>query len=230
MIGPLWKDIRAADVATLVNVLMGILAIAMAIAGDTALAFHLVFAAVIVDGVDGALARIGGGGGPLGNVIDTLADVVTFVTAPAAVLMAHYGTTAPVIVAATLFAAAGVLRLARFQGMPGLPHFYGLSTPGAAIALGSGVLLGLPVLWTPVLALALAILMMSRLPVPKLRGAIGVAGVAIILANIALFLLPGDIGRYGLMAQLAFTAVYLVGGPFVLKASTGSAAPPTGEA
>ncbi len=222
MIGPLWKDIRAADVATLLNVFMGILAIAMAANGDTALAFHLVFAAVIVDGLDGAIARMGGGGGPLGGVIDTLADVVTFVVAPAAILLAHFGTSTPIVAAAFVFAAAGILRLARFQMLPVGRHFLGLSTPGGAIVVGSAVLLGAGPPWLPVVVVVAVFLMMSRWPVPKLRGPIGVAGVLIITANLVLY--SQGMGRYGLWAQLGFTAIYLVLGPVYLKAKSRPAA------
>ncbi len=224
MIGPLWKDIRAADLATLLNVLMGILAIAMALAGDTALAFHIIFAAIIVDGLDGAIARMGGGGGPLGSIIDTLADVVTFVVAPTVVILAHFGTGLLVVLTAFGFAAAGILRLARFQNLHSTPHFYGLSTPGGALVLGSAVLLPVSPPLVPVVAFVVAVLMMSRWPVPKLRGPIGVAGVLIIVANLALFFAAPQLSLYGLVAQLGFTAIYLVAGPAYLK---GKATPST---
>ncbi len=217
MMRPLWKDIRPADVATLLNVFMGVLAIAFALQGDVALAFHIIFAAVIVDGIDGAVARMGGGGGPLGQIIDTLADVVTFVVAPTALVLAHFGNHPLVVVSAFVFAASGVLRLARFQALHETPHFLGLSTPGGAIVLGSAILLGLEATWLPILVVAIAWLMTSRWPVPKLRGAIGVIGVAIILTNLGLFAWT-SFGAVGLLAQLVFTAIYLAAGPVYLKA------------
>ncbi len=212
---PIWKDMRPADLATLLNVLMGVLAIAAAATGDTSLAFHLIFAAVIVDGLDGAVARLGGGGGPLGAIIDTLADVVTFVAAPVAVLIAHFGANTPTVAGGALFAVAGILRLARFQTAEE-PYFFGLSSPGGAIVVGSIALLGMPVEWAPLLGLATGTLMLMRWPVPKLRGIIGVAGVLIILANLGLWW--WGYGEYGLMAQLGFTGIYLIAGPAYLKA------------
>ncbi len=217
--GSILSEMRLADVATLLNAYMGIIAMLAALAGDIALAWILVFVSIIVDGIDGAIARLGGGGGPLGSILDTLADVVTFLVAPAFIILATYGVDAWSLAAALAIVTAGLLRLARFQTQPGdAPHFWGLSTPGGALLVGSILLIWeLSALQAFILTIVAADLMLMRRQMPKLRGRLGVAGVIIILANAAVYFAAPDWLVYSLGAQLAFMAAYVIGGPMYLR-------------
>ncbi len=213
---PLHREFRPADAATLLNAAMGLLAITAFLGGDVPLGMFLVFAAIIVDGVDGFIARLGGGGGPLGPTLDTLADVVTFVLAPAVGVLLVVPVAWGLPLAAT-YMAAGLLRLARFQTLPDAPHFFGLSTPGGALVVGTGALLW-PDAWSVLAATLLAsILMVARRPMPKLRGRLGLSGVAIIIANLVVQWARPEWGRWALLAQAAFVVAYVVGGPAYLK-------------
>lgn len=211
-----------ADVATLANAAVGLAAITAAWSGHLALAYHLVFMGILVDGLDGAIARMGGGGGPLGHVIDTLADTVTFALAPAAIVLVAFGVDAWTASAAALFLFAGVLRLARFQNLPGgTLHFFGLSTPGAAMLAGTVTMLWARWEFAVAAYVAAAALMLTRWPVPKLRGPIGAAAVVVIATNLVLHFMDHPWQRLSLAAQLAFLALYFLAGPAYLKARAG---------
>jgi CDP-diacylglycerol--serine O-phosphatidyltransferase len=182
------RRFRAVPVRTLVPNLITLLALC---AGLTAirLAFEdrlewalaaIVFAAFL-DGIDGRLARMLKGTSKFGAELDSLADFVNFGCAPGLILylwglneLGNVGW-----IAAMVFAICAGLRLARFNVMiddPNRPawaanYFTGVPAPAGAI---TGLLpiyvnlLGVPKLaatLTLVYTLAIAFLMVSRLPV-----------------------------------------------------------------
>jgi phosphatidylserine synthase len=205
--------LRPADFATLLNAGMGLGAFAAAWHGNVALALHLILAAIIVDGLDGAIARLGGGGGPLGAMLDTLADAITFVAAPAFIFVMGLGMSPLSLAAAFVFLAAGMLRLARFQEAPETDYFLGLSTPGGAILLAGAMLLGSSTLHWLVGVAAASSLMLSTLPLPKLRGKIGLVGLACIVVALGLYATGPPWARLGITLVLLATGVYIMLGP-----------------
>ena len=70
-----------ADAVTVANAAVGFVAAAVAV-GDPTLAARLVLLAAIADGLDGVIARARGGT-PVGDYLDSLADVASFGVAPA---------------------------------------------------------------------------------------------------------------------------------------------------
>jgi len=106
-----------ADAATLGNAVLGFAAAATAVL-DPGLAARLLLLAGIADGLDGVIARARGGS-PVGEQLDSLADVASFGVAPAllvfAVASAQFGTEPPLLVALVLvpglYVASAVLRL-----------------------------------------------------------------------------------------------------------------------
>ena len=70
-----------ADAVTVANAALGFVAAAVAVR-DPALAARLVLLAAIADGLDGVIARARGGT-PVGDYLDSLADVASFGVAPA---------------------------------------------------------------------------------------------------------------------------------------------------
>ncbi len=154
---------------TLGNLLCGFTAVFIASrADDVDMPFQwtpLTFAAILIliglvlDGLDGAIARLIRSESDLGEQLDSLADMVTFGVAPAFMVMQLVGIGAPWLgmsaKADTLFdrvalAIAGIyvvcagLRLARFNietGENEARSFKGLPTPGAAGTVASLALL-----------------------------------------------------------------------------------------
>jgi CDP-diacylglycerol--serine O-phosphatidyltransferase len=167
-----FRVMRLPDLFTLLNVIFGFLALLAA--GDAwggnssnyAVVFILLAAAA--DGLDGFVARKTGSS-PIGANLDSLADLISFGTAPVylAIMAFHLG---PLVWPAGIFyLICGTLRLARFNVTgKGDQFFEGLPIPAAGIFLSASVLLGRPTL-TIVLMLLLAGLMVSSISYPKIR-------------------------------------------------------------
>lgn len=160
---------------TLGNMLCGFAAILLASRGQFLYAAWLIVAAFFLDGIDGRVARLVGAAGRFGEQLDALADTVSFAVAPAA-LSFHMGLGdlgRPGWGACFLFAACGVLRLARFNAAPvhDIRYFIGLPIPtAAAIAAAPAFLLAgapfpaRPWAWLHAAVVAItAILMVSRI-------------------------------------------------------------------
>ena len=147
------------------------------------LALAAVVFAAILDGIDGRLARLLKGTSRFGAELDSLSDFVNFGVAPALILYfwGLHDLRSIGWIAALVFALCGGLRLARFNVMIDDPNrpvwagnfFTGIPAPAGAITVLLPIylfFLGLPVnlvtIWfTFVYTLAIALLMVSRLPV-----------------------------------------------------------------
>ena len=167
-----FRVMRLPDLFTLLNVILGFLAILAAGGawGGNSTNFAVVFIllAAAADGLDGFVARKTGSS-PIGANLDSLADLISFGTAPVylAIMAFHLG---PLVWPAGIFyLICGTLRLARFNvAGKGDQFFEGLPIPAAGIFLSTSVLLGRPTL-TIVLMLLLAGLMASSISYPKIR-------------------------------------------------------------
>ena len=167
-----FRVMRLPDLFTLLNVILGFLALLAAGGawGGNSTNFAVVFIllAAAADGLDGFVARKTGSS-PIGANLDSLADLISFGTAPAylAIMAFHLG---PLVWPAGIFyLICGTLRLARFNVTgKGDNFFEGLPIPAAGIFLSASVLLGRPTL-TMVLMLLLAGLMVSSISYPKIR-------------------------------------------------------------
>ena len=167
-----FRVMRLPDLFTLLNVILGFLALLAAGGawGGNSTNFAVVFIllAAAADGLDGFVARKTGSS-PIGANLDSLADLISFGTAPAylAIMAFHLG---PLVWPAGIFyLICGTLRLARFNVTgKGDNFFEGLPIPAAGIFLSASVLLGRPTL-TIVLMLLLAGLMVSSISYPKIR-------------------------------------------------------------
>jgi CDP-diacylglycerol--serine O-phosphatidyltransferase len=128
------------------NLFCGFLALILATQqrwGDAALA---IFVAIVMDMLDGRIARLIRATSQFGVEYDSLADVVSFCVAPAFLLYAfalgRLGRAA--WLGAFLFVICGALRLARFNvhtGTADRRFFIGLPTPAAAALVAATVLL-----------------------------------------------------------------------------------------
>ncbi len=119
------------------NLFCGFYAIISAQAGNFSQACIAVFVAMILDGLDGRVARMTNTQSKFGEQYDSLADMVTFGVAPAMVayswVLNDYGKFGWMI--AFIYAACGALRLARFNAQietTDSRYFTGLASPAAA--------------------------------------------------------------------------------------------------
>jgi CDP-diacylglycerol--serine O-phosphatidyltransferase len=169
------------NIITLLALCAGLTAIRLSTEERTGLALGAIVFAAMLDGIDGRVARLIKGQSRFGAELDSLADFVNFGVAPGLILYfwqlheLHNGGW----IASLVFAISGGLRLARFNATiddPDKPafaanYFTGVPAPAGAICVLLPIytaLLGAPV-WpatlTALYALAIAFLMISRLPV-----------------------------------------------------------------
>ena len=169
------------NMITLLALCAGLTAIRLAFEEKLEWALAAIVFAAFLDGIDGRVARLMKGQSRFGAELDSLADFVNFGCAPGLIVylwglhpLGNVGW-----IAAMVFAICGALRLARFNVMiddPDQPlwagnFFTGVPAPAGAIVVLLPIyvsLLGLPHL-PPIPALiytvAIAFLMVSRLPV-----------------------------------------------------------------
>jgi CDP-diacylglycerol--serine O-phosphatidyltransferase len=171
------------NIITLLALCAGLTAIRMAFENRYVLALGAIVFAAFLDGIDGRLARFLKGTSRFGAELDSLADFVNFGVAPALILYfwGLHDLKSAGWIAAMVFAICAALRLARFNVMVDDPDkpawasnfFVGIPAPAGAITVLLPIyvaLLGLPrsewLSWlTLVYTLAIASLMVSRLPV-----------------------------------------------------------------
>ncbi len=146
------KSIPIANAITLANLTCGLLAISLALNTETShYAFYLVILAAIFDFFDGMVARLLGQEGPLGQQLDSLADLVSFGVVPGLIWkswMEIKGYCPPIGFCINsyiwlLIPLASAYRLARFNvESSGSTYFTGIPTPLTGITLASFALIG----------------------------------------------------------------------------------------
>ena len=168
------------NVITLLALCAGLTGIRLALEGRYELALGAIVFAAMLDAVDGRVARMIKGTTRFGAELDSLADFFNFGVAPGLILyfwglnaLGNLGW-----IAAMVFAICAALRLARFNVQiedPNRPDwagnfFTGVPAPAGAIMVLLPIYLGflqvsVPVIVTLIYTLAIAGLMVSRLPV-----------------------------------------------------------------
>ena len=168
------------NVITLLALCAGLTGIRLALEGRYELALGAIVFAAMLDAVDGRVARMIKGTTRFGAELDSLADFFNFGVAPGLILyfwglnaLGNLGW-----IAAMVFAICAALRLARFNVQiedPNRPDwagnfFTGVPAPAGAITVLLPIYLGflqisVPVIVTLIYTLAIAGLMVSRLPV-----------------------------------------------------------------
>ena len=178
------KLIKLPDLISICNALLGFLAILLVLSGGSEAlkdALVVILSAAVIDGLDGLVAR-GIESSHMGRYLDSLADMVSFGTAPAIlafVLINDHLMTA----VCSAYLICGELRLARFDARAAgattgdmNADFEGLPITGSAVFLASFMLLALELhlhlvssLFLSFLMAALCILMTSRIRYRNLR-------------------------------------------------------------
>lgn len=108
----------------------------------------LIFAAIILDGLDGPIARLAKQTSEFGAQLDSLADAISFGVAPAFLMLKFSQVLHPRLLwgIAVLYMLCAVLRLARYNVTKNDPQlkgsFSGLPSPAAAGTIASLVIIG----------------------------------------------------------------------------------------
>jgi CDP-diacylglycerol--serine O-phosphatidyltransferase len=132
---------------TIGNLFCGFCAILHTFHGRYELAARLIGIAIVLDLLDGRIARMTGTTSEFGGELDSLADVISFGVAPATMLFSWGCDFDPLIGrlgwgAAFLFVTCGALRLARFnvqRNVVDSRYFIGLPIPAAAAQVAAVV-------------------------------------------------------------------------------------------
>lgn len=226
-----------ADYVSLGNAFLGLLAVFLISLDHIEWAIMAILAAVIGDGLDGAVARLGHGGGAFGAKLDSFADLIAFGVAPATLLFHVYYqweivtqvrgpdilTALAVGTAAMAFLLACILRLVRFEILRGgdrSDFFVGFSTPGAAVIVTLVVYLGLHSRDVMVITGVAALLMVSRIRYPKIRGMLAPPSLLALILTLV-FTTRWDSAMPKLL--LSMMTVYAIIGPLFVRWKAGRA-------
>jgi CDP-diacylglycerol--serine O-phosphatidyltransferase len=161
---------------TLLNLFFGFLSVMYSALGDYKNAAILILIGMMLDSMDGRIARMLHVESELGKELDSLADIVTFGVAPA--MMAYYSYFSKFGVAgmaiAGLFPLFGAYRLARFNinAVKSSLHYF----TGVPITAGGGLLTFLtffhgrmPHIILPIAFFVICFLMVSKVKIPSLK-------------------------------------------------------------
>ena len=165
---------------TALSAFLGVISVIASIKGDFNKAAWLIFISLILDGLDGRVARLTNATSKFGVEFDSLADLVAFGVAPAILLYQsigyQYGKFGSLV--AALFVVFGAIRLARFNVMAPSSEpsvFIGVPIPTAAVFVTGWVMLylkyrfGFLEPFTLVGALIVALLMVSNIRYPSFK-------------------------------------------------------------
>jgi len=138
-----WSRVSAGDLFTLGNGVLGFIAITYVLDDKFLFATGLILLSMIMDGLDGYIARRFGSKHSMGQVLDSISDSISFAFAPAILVYAELherGGTAlengAVLACAIAILATGLFRLARFSaGGYRLSYFVGMPAPAAALTI-----------------------------------------------------------------------------------------------
>ncbi len=161
---------------TVGNLFLGIVAIILAFQGNqyVDLAAITVIIGMLLDGLDGRVARLLNAQSEFGKELDSLSDVITFGVAPAFIMyvVALQELSLAGILITAVFPICGALRLARFNVQTGVPGYF----IGLPITAAGGVLATLalyhevfPIGLLSFSMVLLAFLMISKIKYPNFK-------------------------------------------------------------
>ncbi|MFC1691445.1 CDP-diacylglycerol--serine O-phosphatidyltransferase [Nanoarchaeota archaeon] len=160
------------DIITLLNLICGVLAIFFSFNKNISIAVYLIFAAVIFDFLDGKIARLTKRKGNLGIELDSLADLVSFGVAPAAIfynlgMIGYYQ-----IAILLFFICCGALRLARYNimktEMDVKDYYAGVPITINGILFPVLALIGLSIFYIQFIFILMGLLMISKIKIKKI--------------------------------------------------------------
>ena len=217
------------NILTLGGVCLGISSIKFSIDGNYSLAVTLILFAAILDALDGRIARLIKGTSEFGKELDSLTDFVSFGIAPVFVLyfweLSNYGKLGWAIT--LIYSVCCVLRLARFnltkvdENQEWKKNFFeGIPSPAG------GLLILMPLIYdltdlnigfnikilTPYLTIAIAILLVSKIPTLALKKiSISPKTTVFLLLSIGIIIIA--LLFYTLKTLLVFGIIYLLSIP-----------------
>jgi CDP-diacylglycerol--serine O-phosphatidyltransferase len=207
---------------TIGNLFLGVLSIILVFNNEPERAAVLIIVAMLLDGLDGRVARALNAQSEFGKELDSLSDVISFGVAPAFIMYVVAFNDPTVLspafawIVTAIFPICGALRLARFNVVAGTPgYFIGLPIPAAG-----GVLCTLALFNTEINAYVLLIstvllsyLMVSTVKYPNFKkagipkAAIWITPIIVAIAVLIAIKWPGSISKM-IFVPLLLYALY----------------------
>ncbi|MCR8660747.1 CDP-diacylglycerol--serine O-phosphatidyltransferase [Paenibacillus endoradicis] len=163
------------SILTLGNLCLGVISIMLVFNERSGMAAIMIIIAMLLDGVDGRVARALNAQSEFGKELDSLADVISFGVAPAFIMyVVALQDVTPMLswFVTALFPICGALRLARFNVKSSSPgHFIGLPIPAAGGILATVALFKgdvSPIVFI-ITSIVLALLMVSNIRYPSFK-------------------------------------------------------------
>ncbi|RJG15935.1 CDP-diacylglycerol--serine O-phosphatidyltransferase [Paenibacillus thiaminolyticus] len=160
---------------TVGNLFLGIISIMLAFHNNYDLAALMIIIAMLLDGLDGRVARALNAQSEFGKELDSLSDVISFGVAPAFIMyVVAFSDMSPALgwVVTAIFPICGALRLARFNVKAGIPgYFIGLPIPAAGGVACTLALFheSIPAPYLIIAMLLLSYLMVSTVKYPNFK-------------------------------------------------------------
>lgn len=173
-----WKRFLVPNLLTAANIAAGFLSMLAAAEGSYEQSVYWLVLAILLDLLDGRVARWLRATSRFGQELDSFSDSLSFCAAPA--FLAQRAVLRPLgglgVAASLLFLLAGVLRLARFN-LTSDAHSKASHTTGVPTPIAAGYIMALVLMRDQVppapaglVVLVFALLMVSRIPLPEMRG------------------------------------------------------------
>jgi CDP-diacylglycerol--serine O-phosphatidyltransferase len=219
--------VTAPSLFTTANICCGFGSVLVAFRGEFTLAAALIAVSIVLDVLDGAVARAVGATSPFGVQLDSMADLISFGVAPAVLVHTWVLGDSPALgwVFAFLWLTCAAFRLARFNvtvdPLADKRYFVGLPSPGAAgvpvatVFALDDVAVG-PWIWLPLaVAVVPAVLMTTSVRFRSFRSLLSVTHLPRLQVLVVLALLVA-----GLVVNPALTGLCAAYG-YVLTAPLG---------
>jgi len=217
------KLLTVADLLTLLNALCGFIALLMIFTTELRFAAALIFLGLIIDGLDGIVARRTRTG-PLGEYLESIADMMTLSVAPLMLFYATYASHMEFEVWMNLLVGGvlvfsllcSLIRLSSFSTMKEKSYFTGLPTSASAIFLVLLSFLSLNILPILPFIVLVSLAMISPIRFPKT----GLKMDMVTTIFIVIVVLVNGIYS-NIVPWLFLTALlcYIIGGPLYLYLS-----------
>ena len=163
---------RPQDLFTFGNAACGVVSAIFSIRGEFRIAAILLVAAVVMDFLDGKVARLFKGAHPYGKELDSLSDAISFGFASAlfgyCFLEANSSNRPVFIVVLVFFVLCGIARLARFNITNLKGYYQGMPITMNGLIIPAIYFAGLPAEWYPLVYALSGVLMISSFRVKKI--------------------------------------------------------------
>lgn len=210
-----------ADGVSLLKSLFGFFSIISAFLGEIQGAFSFILLAILIDGVDGMVARRTKQG-ELGEYFEAMSDMAALGIAPALFIFTLYYPkvsccpyyTSYLLITLIVFLSCSMIRLTAFHRMKQKNYFIGLPVTAGSILIIVPVFLEVGFFYILTIVVVVSLASIASVPFPKPGLKINGVAAALIIISVSIGKLHDGIGP--IILFIAITC-YVIGGPIYLR-------------